>query len=118
MTKQIRVFDPALCCSTGVCGPDVDPALTKMATLHLDVKKAGFDMERFNLAQEPQPFVESKAVKELLDTKGADALPAVTVDGELVMYGRYPDRSELAAMLEVDEKKLHRKEPSAKINLL
>ncbi|MFC4736155.1 arsenite efflux transporter metallochaperone ArsD [Bacillus daqingensis] len=118
MTKQIRVFDPALCCSTGVCGPDVDPALTKMAKLHLDVQKAGFDMERYNLAQEPQPFVENSAVKQLLDTEGADALPAITVDGELVMNGRYPDRSELAAFLDVEEKELQSKAPSTKVDLL
>ena len=25
--KKVQVFDPALCCSSGVCGTDVDQAL-------------------------------------------------------------------------------------------
>jgi hypothetical protein len=24
---KMQVFDPAMCCSTGVCGPSVDPTL-------------------------------------------------------------------------------------------
>ncbi len=27
----IEVFDPAMCCSTGVCGPQVDPDLARFA---------------------------------------------------------------------------------------
>ena len=26
--KTVTVYDPALCCSTGVCGVEVDPALS------------------------------------------------------------------------------------------
>ncbi|MEI6758670.1 MAG: arsenic metallochaperone ArsD family protein, partial [Chlorobium sp.] len=29
--KKIQVFDPALCCTTGVCGVDVDQALVTFA---------------------------------------------------------------------------------------
>jgi hypothetical protein len=31
MSVTIRVFDPAMCCSTGVCGPSIDPELTRFA---------------------------------------------------------------------------------------
>lgn len=31
MSVKIEIFDPALCCSTGVCGPSVDPALIQVA---------------------------------------------------------------------------------------
>ncbi len=29
---RIQVYDPAMCCSTGVCGPEVDPVLVRFAT--------------------------------------------------------------------------------------
>ena len=31
MSVTIRVFDPAMCCSTGVCGPSVEPDLARFA---------------------------------------------------------------------------------------
>jgi hypothetical protein len=29
--SEIQVFDPALCCSTGVCGAEVDDTLVRFA---------------------------------------------------------------------------------------
>lgn len=29
--SAIRIFDPATCCSTGVCGPSVDPRIVRFA---------------------------------------------------------------------------------------
>ncbi|PRO65949.1 arsenite efflux transporter metallochaperone ArsD [Alkalicoccus urumqiensis] len=118
MSKKIEVFDPALCCSTGVCGPDVDPALTKMAKLHLDVEKAGYELKRYNLAQEPGPFVETPSIQKLLEDKGPDGLPAVTVDGELKKEGSYPDAAEVAAWLGIEESSLQHSTPKNQINLL
>jgi hypothetical protein len=28
---KLEIFDPAMCCSTGVCGVDVDPVLAQFA---------------------------------------------------------------------------------------
>lgn len=30
-TASIEIFEPALCCSTGVCGPEVDESLVRFA---------------------------------------------------------------------------------------
>jgi len=85
-----------MCCSTGVCGPEVDPKLVRFAG-DLDwLKERGVRVERINLAQEPGRFVENAAVKELLDRSGGDDLPAIIVDDTLVANGRYPGREELA----------------------
>lgn len=118
MKKHVEIFDPALCCSTGVCGPDVDPQLTKMAKLHTDLQKAGFEVSRYNLAQEPQPFVENKSVNDLLQREGPEGLPAVLIDGELKKQGSYPSTAELAAWLEVEESVLKPAGPKKQINLL
>lgn len=91
----IQVFDPALCCSTGVCGTDVDQALV---TFSADVAWAmgqGVTIERFNLAQQPMAFADSAVVKGFLERSGVEALPLILVDGEVALAGRYPNRAEL-----------------------
>ena len=49
----IQVFDPALCCSTGVCGVDVDQGLVTFAADVEWAAQKGARVERFNLAQQP-----------------------------------------------------------------
>ena len=93
--KTIQVFDPALCCSTGVCGVDVDQALVTFSADVAWAKLNGAQIERFNLAQEPVAFAENNAVKGFLERSGAEALPLVLVDGNVALAGRYPNRAEL-----------------------
>jgi sulfur carrier protein ThiS len=93
--KTIQVFDPALCCSSGVCGVDVDQALVNFAADADWAKQNGANIERFNLAQQPMAFAENQTVKSFLERSGQEALPLVLVDGEVALAGRYPNRSEL-----------------------
>ena len=92
----IQIFDPALCCSTGVCGADVDQALVSFSADAAWAKLNGAQIERFNLAQQPMAFAENKVVKGFLERSGEEALPLVLVDGEVALAGRYPNRTELA----------------------
>ncbi len=94
--KSIQIFDPALCCSTGVCGVDVDQALVTFAADMDWAKKGGVQINRFNLAQQPSAFAENATVKAFLERSGHEALPLVLVDGEVALAGRYPNRGELA----------------------
>lgn len=94
--KSIQVFDPALCCSTGVCGVEVDQALVAFAADVAWAQKCGAKIERFNLSQQPMAFAENAVVKAFLERSGAEALPLVLVDGEVALAGRYPNRAELA----------------------
>lgn len=93
----VRVFDPAMCCSTGICGPSVDPQLARFAA-DLDwLASQGVSVERFNLSQQPAAFAADAAVKSALETKGEAGLPLVKVGGEVKSSGTYPSRDELAA---------------------
>ena len=98
----VSVYDPPMCCSTGVCGPEVDPKLARFAGDLEWLGSRGVEVQRFNLAQEPGRFVEDAAVKAILDRSGGDELPAVVVGDDLVCSGRYPDRAELAAWAGLD----------------
>ena len=94
--KTILVFDPVLCCSTGVCGVNVDQQLVTFAADVEWAKQSGARIERFNLAQQPTAFVEHSVVKGFLERSGHEGLPLILVDGEIALTGRYPSRDELA----------------------
>ena len=96
--NTIRVYDSPMCCSTGVCGPEIDSNLAQFAG-DLDwLKSQGVEVQRFNLAQEPERFIENHAVKAVLERSGDDELPAILVGETLVSSGRFPSRDELSAM--------------------
>jgi hypothetical protein len=93
--SEVRVFEPALCCNTGVCGPELDQSLVNFtADLH-HVRDAGGDAARFNLASDPAAFAGNPVVVNFLQAAGSDGLPLVLVDGVTVLTGRYPTRAEL-----------------------
>ncbi|MCC6706427.1 MAG: arsenite efflux transporter metallochaperone ArsD [Gammaproteobacteria bacterium] len=94
--RTIQIYDPALCCSTGVCGVDVDQALVSFSADFDWARAEGALIERFNLAQQPMAFVDNARVRSFLEEGGAEGLPLVLVDGEVAMSGRYPTRGELA----------------------
>lgn len=98
---KLQVFDPAMCCPTGVCGPAVDPALVRFSADLEWLRSAGIQVERYNLSQEPAAFVANAAVAEAMRRRD-DALPLVLLDGKIVAQGSYPAREALAALAGVD----------------
>lgn len=94
--KTIQVFDPAMCCSSGVCGVDLDQQLVSFSADIDWAKQKGAKIERFNLAQQPMDFANNKIVRDFLERSGQDALPLILVDGEFALAGRYPSRAELS----------------------
>jgi arsenite-transporting ATPase len=91
----IRVYEPALCCNTGVCGPDVDEALVTFTADLGALKEMGVDIERHNLANDPTAFAADDTVRSFLQVAGSDGLPLTIVDGVTVMTGNYPAREQL-----------------------
>ena len=100
--KKMEVFDPPMCCSTGVCGPNVDPALVQFAAdLHW-LANQRVAVERYNLAQQPQAFAASAIVKAALREHGNECLPLILFNGAIVSKGCYPSREELARLAGVE----------------
>lgn len=99
---RLQVFDPPMCCSTGVCGPQVDPRLPRFAADLEWLRTQGVEVQRYNLAQEPQVFVETAVVKQALVAEGEKCLPLLLLDGEIIARGAYPSRDELAVLTDVE----------------
>ena len=94
--KTLFVFDPAMCCSSGVCGTDVDQALVSFSADVEWLKRHGVTVQRYNLAQQPMAFVDNALAKSFLEHSGEAGLPLILLDAELAMAGRYPTREDLA----------------------
>ena len=91
----IEVFDPPMCCSTGVCGPEADDALVTFSGALRWLKRHGVTVKRHNPASNPDAFMDTATVYDALMEEGQDVLPLVLVDGDIVYRGEYPSRDEL-----------------------
>lgn len=100
MTK-IEIFDPPMCCSTGICGNSSDPTLVNFASDIEWLKKQGVEVIRHGLALEPTEFAKNEAVKNLLNKKGNDCLPIITIGTTIISDSCYPSREQLASMCKV-----------------
>ena len=97
--KQVEIFDPAMCCSTGVCGPSIDPELLRVATVLDLLKEKGSIIKRHGLAINPQDYLTNKVINDILDKEGADVLPVTLVDGKVAKTKKYPTNEELSEWL-------------------
>jgi len=94
--NTIKVFDPAMCCSSGVCGTDVDQQLVIFSADVDWARQNGISLERFNLSSQPMIFADNAIVRNFLERSGAEALPLILVNDEIALAGRYPNRTELS----------------------
>jgi hypothetical protein len=97
--KKMFIYEPAMCCETGICGVGVDKELLRISTVLNTLKKHGITVQRYNLSNAPQEFINNKAVNEFINIHGVDELPAIVVDGEIIITGRYPTNDEFSKIL-------------------
>ncbi len=100
--RKLEVFDPPMCCSTGVCGPSVDPTLVRFAADLQWLASKGIQIERCNLAQSPGAFVHNPTLKKALNSQGMKCLPLLVLDGQIIASGGYPTREQLARQVGVE----------------
>lgn len=102
----LTVYDPAMCCSTGICGTDVDQRLVDLAA-DLDWLKAqGASVQRFGLSREPAEFATNDTIRQIMQDSQGDDLPVFMIDGALKAKARYPSRAELAEWTGMNAPKL------------
>jgi hypothetical protein len=98
--RTIEVYDPVMCCSTGICGPSVNPDLVNFAAMLAQLATVGVSIQRYNLGQQPMAFAKNAVVRDLLQKEGAEVLPILFWDGEVHMKGRYPTHDERPAWMQ------------------
>lgn len=110
---KMIIYEPAMCCSTGLCGVGVDPELLRISTVLASLGKNGIKVERYNLTNAPQEFIKNTEVNQLITKDGVDILPAIVLDGKVVITKRYPTNDEFISMLNVPRSYLGEKPKSA-----
>jgi len=101
--KKLKLFEPAMCCPTGLCGVGVDPELLRISAVLNTLKNNGIVVDRFNLNSAPMEFINHKAVNAFLNERGVDGLPVTVLDDEIVLFGRYPTNEEITKLLDLPE---------------
>ena len=99
--KKMFIYEPAMCCETGICGVGVDPELIRISTVINNLKKNGVEVKRYNLNNFPQEFINNAEINKLINSDGVDALPATVVDGEIVKTKAYPTNGEIVMWLNI-----------------
>lgn len=109
----ITVYDPAMCCSTGICGTDIDQKLVDLAA-DLDWLQAqGVAVRRFGLSREPAEFAANDTIRQIMQDSEGDDLPVFLVDGALMAQARYPSRGELASWTGIDAPDVATEKPAS-----
>lgn len=99
--KILKIYEPALCCETGVCGVGVDSELLRISTVLSSLKKKNIIVERYNLKTAPDAFVSNLVVNSYLMEKGVDGLPITLLDDQIIMEGKYPSNNEILQFLDL-----------------
>lgn len=99
--KKMQIFEPAMCCPTGICGVGVNPELIRISAVLDNLSKNNIKVERFNLTNAPQAFVTNDVVNHYIKAQGVEGLPIVVLDGEVIITGRYPTNDELVTYLQI-----------------
>ncbi|MBS4538988.1 arsenite efflux transporter metallochaperone ArsD [Clostridium sp. D2Q-11] len=104
--KKMIIFEPAMCCPTGVCGPGVDKNLLRISTVINNLKSNGIVVERYNLSNNPQKFLENSEINKIISNDGVDSLPVTMVDEVIVKMKDYPSNEEFCKLLDISPENL------------
>lgn len=104
MKNKIVIYDPPMCCSSGLCGPNPDQTLIDLQTSITELQKSGVEVERFIITQSPEKFKENPEVIKLIQENDLKILPVTTLNGKVVKKGSYPTPSEFSSWLKIDLK--------------
>ena len=97
--STVKVFDPPMCCSSGVCGTDPDIALARFSADLQWLQGQGVAVQRFTLSQQPEKFTTEPKILQAVNAGGTGALPIVMVDDQIIAEREYPSREQLASKL-------------------
>ncbi|WP_277540086.1 arsenite efflux transporter metallochaperone ArsD [Haloarcula laminariae] len=97
---EITLYEEAMCCSTGVCGPDPDDELVEVSAA-LDQLEDEFDVEvtRANMQHNIDQFLNTQRIYDMVQEDGPSVLPITVVDGDIVAKSEYLGYDELASEL-------------------
>jgi hypothetical protein len=96
---DVELFDPPMCCPTGLCGPTLDQTLLDVNEMVMSLQRDNLRVERYQMASSPNAFLDNAEVMKLVREKQMEALPITVVRGKVIKVGAYPTLDEVKAAL-------------------
>ena len=96
---DVELFDPPMCCPTGMCGPTIDQTLLDVSEMILTLQRENLSVARYQMASHPNAFLSNPEVMKLVCEKQMEALPITVVHGKIIKAGGYPALDEIRAAL-------------------
>ncbi len=97
---DVEIFDPPMCCPTGLCGPTLDQTLLDVNEMILSLQAEGFSIGRYQMTSHPQAFLNNPEVMSLVREMQMAALPITVVHGQVIRAGEYPTLAEIKSNLD------------------
>lgn len=99
LDAAVELFDPPMCCPTGLCGPTLDQTLLDVNQMVLTLQAEGIRVERYQMTSHPNAFLGNAEVMKLIREKQLEALPITVVRGKVIKVGAYPTLDEFKTAL-------------------
>lgn len=96
---EVEIFDPPLCCPTGLCGPTLDQTLLDVSEMVAGLQAQGVSVARYQMTSHPQAFLNNPEVMRLVRAQQMAALPVIVVHGQVIKVGAYPTLAEVQSSL-------------------
>jgi hypothetical protein len=95
--NSLIIYEGAMCCSTGVCGPEPDKELIEFnETLkRIKIEFSDLKITRAGLSFDVKMFMENKEVLQLVKEKGKEILPITAINNKIIAEKRYLKFDEL-----------------------
>ncbi len=92
---DVEIFDPPMCCPTGLCGPTLDQTLLDVSEMILTLQREHLRVERYQMTSNPNAFLGNAEVMKLVREQQMAALPITVVHGKVIKAGTYPTLTEI-----------------------
>ena len=97
--KIVEIFDPPMCCPTGLCGPVLDQTLLDVSEMIFALQSKGIVVKRYQMASDPNAFLNNENVMQLIRERQISALPITSVNGTIIKSSSYPSLAEVEITL-------------------
>jgi hypothetical protein len=98
-TPEVEIFDPPMCCPTGMCGPTIDQTLLDLNEMVQALQAQGVSVARYQMTNHPNAFLNNGEVMKIILEKQMEALPITVVDGKVIKTQSYPSLEEIKTFL-------------------
>ena len=98
-TVDVEIFDPPMCCPTGICGPTIDQTLLDLNEMIMALQTQGVSVARYQMTSHPNVFLGNAEVMKLVREQQMAALPITVVGGKVIKTKTYPSLAEVKTYL-------------------